>query len=1011
MLIDDYIECYNKYKEIDLRIVLMQVGSFFELYGTNIEGPDVDKICELLEIQSTKKNKSISEISRKNPKMAGIPLYVVDKYIDILVNNGYTVIKIEQVTPAPDPKREITQVISPATREINNSVENNYLMCIYFSIGTNKTNKFIIASVCYIDVNTNNSYIFETSELDSQLNLEDISKLISTNKPSEIVIFTDIKTKTEEKILKILNEYIYKIPVTCIHNKIDSLIPDVYFKLSYQSTVLKKVFKNTNMLSVIEYLDLESHPLSIICYTYLLQFIYEHNEKILKGLVKPVFIENEKYMCLVNNVLENLNITSNNTIKTSSILNLLNDCKTSMGKRYFKQSLLNPLINPVYIQQRYDMCDYFMQKDFYDICRKLLSNISDVERLFKIIITKTLQPPQIISIYKSMNAVLSLVNEILKNGSNNFLTLPNQDKLIDFINELENKFNFDEIEKVNTSQINKNIFKKGVYISLDKMQNDIGILENIFENVCLALNEGNENNTEFKLEISKSKGKDKSTRYICVTKNRYENMIKDKKRSELVEKNLKENCNLTLKDISAKPFSSSNTANLKIRFTDMDTNQIKLIELQNEFKENIIKFYIEELEFLYNEYGDMFSSLNDFICKIDFFSCNAKNASENCYVKPIINTEKKSFIKAIGLRHILIEKIQTDVQYITNDIEIGTENKKGMLLYGINSIGKSSLMKSVGINLLLAQAGLYVASKSFEYSPYTHIFSRIPSGDNILKGQSTFVTEINELRTILKRSTNTSLVIGDELCSGSEQLSALSLVSSGVNYLSNIGTSFIFATHIHELCDLDCVKNLKNVFVKHLSAHFDKDKNCLVFDRILKDGNGDTMYGLEIAKSLDLPPEFILFAEKVRKDYTGIQNNIVNIKKSTYNSLVFMDICDICGEKTEEIHHITEQQYANSKDIFEDKQFHKNIKHNLINVCEKCHNKIHSDEINIKGYKQTTNGIHLDTTVNSPKTNNEMEILVKELRNKGLSFAKILEKVNITENKLTLYRLQKILKE
>ena len=123
MLIDDYIEYCNKYRELyQLYVVLMQVGSFYELYGTNNEGEgvDVDKICELLEIQSTRKNKSITEISRKNPRMGGIPMFVLDKYLDILVANGYTVILIEQVTPPPEPKREVTRIISPATREIDN---------------------------------------------------------------------------------------------------------------------------------------------------------------------------------------------------------------------------------------------------------------------------------------------------------------------------------------------------------------------------------------------------------------------------------------------------------------------------------------------------------------------------------------------------------------------------------------------------------------------------------------------------------------------------------------------------------------------------------------------------------------------------------------------------------------------------------------------------------------------------------------------------------------------------
>ena len=145
----------------------------------------------------------------------------------------------------------------------------------------------------------------------------------------------------------------------------------------------------------------------------------------------------------------------------------------------------------------------------------------------------------------------------------------------------------------------------------------------------------------------------------------------------------------------------------------------------------------------------------------------------------------------IKLRHPLIEIFQTDIPYIPNDVDL---NESGILLYGINSAGKSSYMKSVGVNLIMAQAGMFVASESFEYSPYDKIFTRIPGGDNLFKGQSTFVAEICELRSILKYSTNRSLIIGDELASGTESISAISIVAAGIKTLSERKSSFIFAT-------------------------------------------------------------------------------------------------------------------------------------------------------------------------------------------------------------------------
>jgi DNA mismatch repair protein MutS len=133
MLIDDYINYCAKYNKIyEKNVVLMQVGSFFELYGIPSEnkGAKIQEICNILEIQMTKKKKSNPEVSINNPYMAGIPLFVLNKYIDILLSENYTIILIEQVTQPPEPKREVTKIISPSTNIDSNIVQenNNFLV-------------------------------------------------------------------------------------------------------------------------------------------------------------------------------------------------------------------------------------------------------------------------------------------------------------------------------------------------------------------------------------------------------------------------------------------------------------------------------------------------------------------------------------------------------------------------------------------------------------------------------------------------------------------------------------------------------------------------------------------------------------------------------------------------------------------------------------------------------------------------------------------------------------------
>jgi DNA mismatch repair protein MutS len=424
VIIDSYLDYHHKYSKIyeQNTLVLMQVGSFFEVYSTLEEGPPIQYIGEILEIQVTKKNKSISNIDKSNHLLLGFPTHSVKKFIDILLSNNFTIILVEQTTPPPNPKREVTQIISPSTYTENSTSlsTNNYLMTIYFSIGQDMNSKeFVLSSISWVDITTNESFIYETNDTDSVINIEDTLKTISNNSPTEIVCFTDIETKSNLKIMNMLNNFIKSIPNNiCIHNKLNTSINDSFFKLSYQNSIFKKVFKNTNntMLSIIEYLDLEMKHLSIISFAYLLQFVYEHSDKIINGIKKPIFLENHKYLSLVNNALENLNIVSNKSnSKTSSLINLLNNCKTSIGKRFFKQCLINPLTDPIKINERYDHCEIFIKNDLYKEIRVHLSKISDIEKLYKRIILGSLQPSEFVNIHNSLEALVVLTKYNFKN--------------------------------------------------------------------------------------------------------------------------------------------------------------------------------------------------------------------------------------------------------------------------------------------------------------------------------------------------------------------------------------------------------------------------------------------------------------------------------------------------------------------------------------------------------------------------------------------------------------------
>ena len=155
-------------------------------------------------------------------------------------------------------------------------------------------------------------------------------------------------------------------------------------------------------------------------------------------------------------------------------------------------------------------------------------------------------------------------------------------------------------------------------------------------------------------------------------------------------------------------------------------------------------------------------------------------------------------------------------------------------------------------------------AKQFYYSPYHHIFSRIGNQDNLFKGQSSFAVEMSELRTILKRSDKNSLILGDELCCGTESISALSIVSATVIQLAKRNASFIFATHLHKLMELSIVKNITNLQIKHLKITY--ENNCIIYNRILEDGNGSQEYGIMVASTLELPDDVLKYANSVRNE-------------------------------------------------------------------------------------------------------------------------------------------------
>jgi DNA mismatch repair protein MutS len=395
-------------------------------------------------------------------------------------------------------------------------------------------------------------------------------------------------------------------------------------------------------------------------------------------------------------------------------------------------------------------------------------------------------------------------------------------------------------------------------------------------------------------------------------------------------------------DVSQLEFVKSTAANVTILCPELK----QLCTLIRSAKETMITslshIFIRCQATLFNDYVEKLDEVVRFVALIDYSYTRAFIANKYNLCKPIISPQKatnKAFFSMKGLRHILIENLLRTEHYVTNDIELDSENL-GVLLYGTNAVGKSSFIKAIGITIVMAQAGFYVPCQAFEYFPYKHIFTRILGNDNLFKGLSSFAVEMLELKTILNMATKDSLVLGDELCSGTESSSAMSIFLAGIQYLYKEEANFIFATHFHEITDFDETRVMDKMCLMHMAVHYDKAKDKLVYDRKLKEGPGQSMYGLEVCKALHLPFDFLEAANALRNKYNPQSGSILEWKQSRYNSQKLRGLCEECNtEFSTEVHHVAHQKDAADNGFIG--SFHKNSLANLRSLCEACHLKQH----------------------------------------------------------------------
>ena len=909
----------KEYKEYQLEIeekygnnsiVFLMVGSFYEIYGVNTENLKFGKVKEvskILNILMTRKDKS-KKHDINNPYLCGFPVHSLGKHLHKLLNNNFTIGIYDQfdIENSKKKMRKLVNVYSPSTYIDSEIRDNTELMAIYIESYKCPIQKRLINSchITSIDLSTGKNRVFTCTDTkdNPSKTISEIKRLLHVINPCEILV-------DKPKDLNLKSIFTDKL----VHYK---NINKKFFNLDYQNNFIKKIFNVTNFSSPIEFIELEKYNELCACYLYLLQFAYEHDSRIIKKIQKPEFLSSSKDIIINNDAIMQLNLTGNK----QSLLNVIDFTYTKMGKRLLKSRISSPIFDEKILNERYDFIENLINDNKYIQYQKYLKYIGDIEKKYRKLVLQRLHP------YEFARLKESFVNieQLLKLNNNELL-----EEFVEFYKDYNETFNVNIMEKYNLQNIKSTFFNSNINAKIDNIYSKINKINENLVNIAKELSKNIDNNHE---NLVRLESNEKDGYYFYTTKKRWELLNKKedfiiKFRNTFISKN-----ELIVKKL---------TNGIRIFHPLLDKNWIRYCKLQKNNRVLIKNEYLAKLKYYDMKYNNLFTRLIKFISEIDIYSSCAKAAVKYSYIKPVIKSNSRSYFDIKNIRHPLIERIHDDIKYVRNNITLNNDTN-GILLYGINAGGKSSLLRAVGSNIILAQIGMYVSAESFEYKPFKHLLTKIGSNDDIFKGQSTFVVEMLELKKILKISNENSLILCDELTSGTETSSATGIVASTLLTLLKKKTNYIFTTHLHGLMKFNEITSHSKLKIYHFKISIEMGN--ISYKYKLEEGSGDTNYGIEIAKVIGLDKEFIKESFKFRNKFNNEPIQLLSNKRSRYNNKIIVDQCSRCGSKHNlHTHHIEEQHRADSNGIIE--YFPKNIKHNLDILCEKCHIKEHSRQI------------------------------------------------------------------
>ena len=918
----EYNELYTTYtKQYGPRTAIFYcVGSFYEIYG--IQDPETGQVnnnarelADILGLQLTVRKGDAPD--GKDGLFSGFPDYALHKWAARLTSAGWTVVVVDQIKNAAGKvlRREVSRILSPSTHvEAMPANETPYLTCIFIEeVAAAAAPSFGVAT---LDLTTGTTISYSGAATGRQdiWTADDLVQFLSIHSPKEVLCqWLGFGTPDATSLRRTLS----LPPAISFHVRSASAAD--FSKASAREDFLRRTYSIKSMLPPREFLGIRSNQ-EEMALLYLLQFTEIHSPMALQR-----FHRNQPWVPQMQLICGNHAI---NQLQLDVVANIFNACLSPMGKRSIRHRLLKPASHSAGIEAR--LVEVANVQSWPDTKRKALEKqlrfLFDIPRLHRKILCGNMAQQEASQLNQSYEAIQTIMTECADTP----LVAP-----FTFADWNTYRNAFDKyIDPEKAMRISEDItpYRATTFPEIGETEAAIANVLAEFEN--------------FRTQLAKVAG-------FTGDGLRLESREKEPfglRGSSTQLKTLAAIKNLLPPGIVIKELKSGGW----IEHPTLDSLNMKLVKLREQLATRARKALLDTCQALSDAGTTIWPLVEDWISHVDCTQCIARIAKERGFVRPEIVEGESSSVSIIGMRHPLVEEGR--VAYVQHDINLGSEEEgaNGYLVYGMNASGKSTLMKAVGLCVLLAQAGCPVPARKMKLTPFKAIYTRILNQDNIFAGLSSFAVEMSELRDILRAADKWSLVLGDELCSGTESISAQALVASGIQWLAQRQTKYIFATHLHELPTLlDCDKLRLQVW--HL--HVERDSSGrLIYDRSLRPGSGSTLYGLEVAKAMDLPFEFLEAAHANRRKILGTRAD-EEVKVSTWNTTVVVKRCEVCGKegKELEVHHIKPRASADPIGILPDGT-PMNAASNLEVLCAGCHDALHAGKVEVTPLQQTSEG-------------------------------------------------------